>query len=197
MVTGATYAESPLQSLAKACANPDCPNRDLPEREFYIRPTGLPHSRCIPCFKQQVAENYVKTREKKLARERELHAADPERRRSRDRKRYLTRRDRQAAYLREWKKRNRERVNAYEYARRAKGKGSPEAEFIDREQIYERDGGRCHICGHAVAKSKFTLDHLVPLSKGGSHTALNVAVAHRKCNSQRAAGRLPAQLLLV
>lgn len=186
-----------MLSLAKKCANPACPYRDDAQRVFYVRPNGNPHARCVPCFKEQVTKNYAKTREKKLARERELHAADPERRRSRDRKRYLMRREQQAEYLREWKKRNRERVNAYEYTRRAKGKGSPEAEFIDRVEIYERDGGRCHICRHAVSRSDFTLDHLIPLSKGGNHTVLNVAVAHRKCNSQRATGRLPAQLILV
>jgi len=142
-------------------------------------------------------ENYARTREQKLAREKALHASDPERRRSRDRKRYLSRRDGQAAYLREWKASNRDRVNAYEAARRARIKGSAETEFIDRAEIYERDGGRCHICERFVWDGDFTLDHLIPLSKGGEHTALNVRLAHRWCNSKRGAGRLPAQLLLV
>jgi len=186
-----------LQRLAKACANSDCPYQDEPEREFYIRPSGRPHARCVSCFKEQVTQNYERTRETKLARERELHAADPERRRSRDRERYLQRRETQSEYLREWKKRNRDRVNAYEAARRARVKGSPETEFIDRMQIYERDGGRCHICERPTWEGDFTLDHLIPLSKGGAHVRTNIAVAHRDCNSIRAAGRLPAQLLLI
>ncbi len=37
----------------------------------------------------------------------------------------------------------------------------------------------------------------IPLSKGGPHTAANLSVAHRSCNSRRHAGRLPAQLRLI
>lgn len=181
----------------KRCANPGCPNQDAPQKEFYVRPNGRLHSRCVPCFKQQVRENYWRDPGQKLQRERERHEADPERRRARDRKRYLSRKEKQAAYLREWKKRNRAKVNAYQSAREARYKGAPETEFIDRKEIWERDSGRCHICQRPTWEEDFTLDHLIPLSKGGSHTRTNVAIAHRWCNSSRADGRIPAQLLLI
>jgi 5-methylcytosine-specific restriction endonuclease McrA len=42
-----------------------------------------------------------------------------------------------------------------------------------------------------------TLDHLIPLSKGGNHTSDNLALAHGRCNSRRGAGRIPAQLRLL
>ena len=142
-------------------------------------------------------ENYYSNHEQKRAREKELHEADPEKRRRRDRKRYLRRRERALAYNKEWKKQHRERVNEYDRARRARLKGSPETEFISRAEIYERDGGRCHICQRPVEESDFTLDHLIPLSKGGTHIRTNVALAHRVCNSRRFTGRLPAQLLLI
>lgn len=69
-------------------------------------------------------------------------------------------------------------------------------ENISREAVFERDGGRCHICGDLVEQSNWHLDHLVPVVLGGQHTMLNVAVSHPQCNIRRGA-RGPAQLRLV
>jgi 5-methylcytosine-specific restriction endonuclease McrA len=41
-----------------------------------------------------------------------------------------------------------------------------------------------------------SLDHLVPVSKGGAHIATNLRLAHLQCNIRRGPGRLDAQLLL-
>lgn len=84
-----------------------------------------------------------------------------------------------------------------ESRRRARMHSAGAVEKIDRLEIYERDGGRCHICSKLVSVKKFHLDHLVPIARGGTHTRDNVAVAHRVCNQRRGADRLPAQLLLV
>lgn len=77
-------------------------------------------------------------------------------------------------------------------------------ESVDPLAIYERDGWRCHLCGKRVdgrlngnARMGPTLDHVVPLSKGGEHSRANVALAHRQCNilkGNRAAGE---QLALI
>jgi hypothetical protein len=72
-----------------------------------------------------------------------------------------------------------------------------EFEHVDRLTVYERDGGICHICGKRVSVKSFTLDHLIPVARGGPHVATNLRVAHKVCNSRRGTGRLPAQLLLV
>jgi 5-methylcytosine-specific restriction endonuclease McrA len=81
--------------------------------------------------------------------------------------------------------------------RRARKRGAPVVETIDRLAIYARDGGKCHLCHRQVSVHRFTLDHLVPLAHGGAHTALNLAVAHRRCNESRGTGFLPAQLRLL
>lgn len=59
-------------------------------------------------------------------------------------------------------------------------------------EIYERDGWTCGICGDPVdADCKWpermcpSLDHIVPLSAGGSHTRDNVRCAHWLCNTLR------------
>lgn len=70
-------------------------------------------------------------------------------------------------------------------------------------EIGDRDGWRCHICGHAVNKLRSglhpkgpTIDHLVPIAHGGSDTRENVALAHRLCNTRRGTGGV-VQLRLV
>ena len=62
-------------------------------------------------------------------------------------------------------------------------------EHYDERAIWERDGGRCHLCGGAVDfdlprddPASFQLDHVHPLSKRGPDTALNVRASHKRCN---------------
>lgn len=57
--------------------------------------------------------------------------------------------------------------------------------------IAERDGWVCSICGEDVPK-KFgnygrapSLDHIIPISRGGLHIAENLALAHKACNSSK------------
>jgi 5-methylcytosine-specific restriction endonuclease McrA len=71
------------------------------------------------------------------------------------------------------------------------------AQPYDRRTIYQRDGGRCHICGETVDPDRFHLDHLVPIADGGADAPENVAVAHPRCNLRRGRGRTPVQLRLV
>ena len=67
---------------------------------------------------------------------------------------------------------------------------------VDAIAIYGRDQGRCHICGRKVKPKDASMDHLIPLSLGGTHEPVNVRLAHRKCNMKRQ-HRGPAQLIMV
>lgn len=69
-------------------------------------------------------------------------------------------------------------------------------EKYSRIEVIRRDGSRCHICGKKVKKTEITLDHLIPISRGGQDIFSNVRVAHKSCNSARGPGRIPAQLML-
>ena len=51
-----------------------------------------------------------------------------------------------------------------------------------RYQILKRDGFRCQYCGATPAQSKLHLDHIVPLSLGGSDHDWNIITACSKCN---------------
>jgi len=51
-------------------------------------------------------------------------------------------------------------------------------ERINRSHIWERNHGLCHICNQAAGRDDWHLDHITPLSRGGTHTHDNVAVSH-------------------
>lgn len=60
--------------------------------------------------------------------------------------------------------------------------------------IARRDGYRCGICAGPVAMAERvpslnapTIDHVLPLAKGGSDTPANVQLAHFICNSRKGA----------
>lgn len=58
-------------------------------------------------------------------------------------------------------------------------------------------GQRCAYCGEKP--KRLTQDHLIPLSKGGDHTAANVVPACKPCNSRKAVGPplVPVQPVLL
>jgi len=58
--------------------------------------------------------------------------------------------------------------------------------------IYERDGGRCGICGDGVERSirwpdqrAPSIDHIVPITRGGTDEAANLQLAHLRCNQAK------------
>jgi len=63
--------------------------------------------------------------------------------------------------------------------------------------VVERDGAVCHICNAPIDialsgrhQMGLTIDHVIPLARGGSHTLGNLKPAHRVCN-QRKSSTLP------
>ncbi|MBX3313635.1 MAG: HNH endonuclease [Actinobacteria bacterium] len=53
---------------------------------------------------------------------------------------------------------------------------------ISRRGVFARDEHRCQYCGDRAE----TLDHVVPRSRGGTHTWDNVVAACRPCNVRKA-----------
>lgn len=63
-------------------------------------------------------------------------------------------------------------------------------EDVSYDEVYKKDNGRCKICGLYVLPGKIndknwdgTIDHIVPISKGGLHCLNNCQLTHRICNS--------------
>ncbi len=45
--------------------------------------------------------------------------------------------------------------------------------------------GRCHHCGGQFPKTQLTMDHLIPVARGGKSTKSNVVPSCRPCNQSR------------
>ena len=72
-------------------------------------------------------------------------------------------------------------------AREAKAGGSFSAEDYHKLRTRQK---KCHICWKRFIKSDpATIDHVIPLAKGGLHNASNIALAHRSCNLRKHARR--------
>jgi hypothetical protein len=95
----------------------------------------------------------------------------------------------------EWKKRNPHKrvTNSRD---RAKKKGV-EYKYYTRQQIFDRDGYDCYLCGdptdltapHTQGQPGWEtyphIEHVIPLAKGGIDTLDNVKIAHAKCNMDK------------
>jgi hypothetical protein len=52
-----------------------------------------------------------------------------------------------------------------------------------REELFERDEWTCRYCAEAVTPETVTLDHVVPVSRGGTNERENLVTACLMCNS--------------
>lgn len=68
----------------------------------------------------------------------------------------------------------------YAHERRAR-KYQADVEYVDRNEVFETASGVCGICNEEI-EGEFHVDHIVPLSLGGSHTKENCQPAHPFCN---------------
>jgi hypothetical protein len=52
--------------------------------------------------------------------------------------------------------------------------------------LVDRDGSLCYLCGLGFSSTKPpTIEHVVPLSRGGSWDFNNLKLAHKKCNVEK------------
>lgn len=96
-----------------------------------------------------------------------------------------------AHYAAIWSKANADKRTASEMRYRAQ-KRHEGAESFTRIEVMELSNWTCHICGGKIERDceypntlYGTVDHVVPLSKGGTHTLDNVKAAHHVCNSTK------------
>lgn len=95
-----------------------------------------------------------------------------------------------------WAKRNPEKIRANQEVRRAR-KRDAFIEHVSYEVLRERDGDDCCICHSPIdftLKDRdpmmVSLEHVVPLSRGGEHSYANTALSHLRCNLSKGAKTL-------
>jgi len=92
---------------------------------------------------------------------------------------------------RRYRKNHPDRIAALYNFRRAIKKGADADKFLFND-IFERDNWRCQICGKKLNNKRkmphpltATVDHIIPLSLGGSHKKDNVQCACLGCNQSK------------
>ncbi len=63
---------------------------------------------------------------------------------------------------------------------------------FNRYNIFRRDRDACQYCGKTLKRSDLSLDHVVPLSRGGETTWENVVCSCLGCN-KRKGGKIPRE----
>lgn len=89
------------------------------------------------------------------------------------------------------------------YRSRAVAYGVKYDPHVTLKAVMKRDGGVCKLCGKPVDTADRrgngagynypTIDHIVPLSRGGGHVMSNVQLAHMICNSRKGADNAKVQ----
>lgn len=86
-----------------------------------------------------------------------------------------------------------------DFNRRIKLKSAMVDKDITVEGLYRRDNKTCYLCGRKCNFEDYTvrdgafiagdwypsIDHVIPLAKGGLHSWDNVMLAHHRCNSEK------------
>lgn len=74
------------------------------------------------------------------------------------------------------------RRNAEKTRRRLAVVNATATERVDYAVIVQAANGICAICDEPVHDGPAHIDHIVPLSKGGTHTYNNLQFTHARCN---------------
>jgi len=135
---------------------------------------GVREARFRAAHPERVAQIGAKCRAEHPGTRREWRAANPER---------------VKAMRARWAKAHPEQIRAKGHRRRVLLREGIVETFLDTE-IFERDGWTCGICLESIDQQlryphsmSVSLDHVVPIAKGGHHTRVNVQAAHFGCNS--------------
>jgi len=137
---------------------------------------------CNEYNRKRCAANPEKTREANRKRSRKWAKENPEKRREANGR---------------WAKANPEKHRARNAKRRALKAKVTVGDLTAIAAIYDKAQNsnrvRCYLCGKVIPKGERHVDHIIPLSKGGLHTASNLAVACAVCNLKKHA-KLPEEV---
>jgi 5-methylcytosine-specific restriction endonuclease McrA len=130
-----------------------------------------------------------KNREMINLQNREYQKKNPEKITTWKRRSYIANKDQVKEYNKEWRLRNPIAARAIAQRRRARIAGS-KGSFTQNEivSLFSKQKGRCAICTKKIGKSgdnKFHIDHIEPISKGGSNSIENIQLACPLCNMRK------------
>lgn len=188
-------APSHVNGVVKCCSR--C-KIEKPGSDFRVRSNGRGlESWCNKCKNEYAKTRYRKDagyRQRVIDRVCKQQRENPKGNRERQRQWRARNPGKKRAYGREYAINNRNKLALKESRRRAK-KMDAFVEDVDPVVVFNRDNGICGICGNAVDKKDFAIDHIIPLSRGGKHSYGNTQLAHPLCNSKKGA-KMPEEMVI-
>lgn len=161
-------------------------NAVKPPAEFHRdkRATGGYRAVCKPCRSEDMKQWYAENQPRQMQRARDRFARDIEKIRANDVLRYERHREKRI-----------ELAAAVAHRRRATLAAAPGDSDITVTRLRERDGDLCFYCSvtmvfRAARRGTYeprraSIEHIVPLARGGGHVWDNVALACLSCNVRK------------
>jgi 5-methylcytosine-specific restriction endonuclease McrA len=126
-------------------------------------------------------KHYSKNTEKLKAKSNAWRASNREESRRHRRESYYRHRDKNLELMHRWQSENMGKVLDYQHARRAKKEANGIYKILDKE-LQRILNGSCNYCG---SKESIEIDHVIPISRGGSHGIGNLQPLCKKCNRSK------------
>jgi hypothetical protein len=175
-----------------------------PLTDFYNHRPGKfgVSSRCKKCLKKKSKEWRKNNPEKRKEYKAQYDRNNSEKIKEYNKKWHENNPERVREIDRKYRKNNPEKDNSKNSKRKALIRNSI-VENVDLLQLYKNHKYICGICGKKIDKklrwpnlNSISHDHIIPLSKGGSHTYYNIQPAHLGCNISKSAKITNMQLRL-
>lgn len=85
---------------------------------------------------------------------------------------------------------NKERFKVLARLKRANGRTSGKITLETLQMLYEDSIKKygtltCYLCEKSIKFGKDSIDHKMPISKGGTNEYINLGIAHRSCNCKK------------
>ena len=158
---------------AKVCPKGHCPIRRL-----------VSNGACIACAREYAARLRLTNPERPKLAKATYNAKHPDRVLQHARETYGRRKEEAQAKHKEWLARNPHKRREHEAARRAKASRTERYTAADVDRLLVLQKSRCVYCKRSI-KAKFHVDHIVPISKGGSNSPKNIQLLCQPCNQMK------------
>ena len=133
-------------------------------------------------LRERCRADHAKNRDKRLSARKARYPALRDATLAAHRKWYAANKDVAKAIVREWRNANPEICRQYHRNRKALVRGADGTHTAaDIARLFAQQEGRCFYCSDALAKG-FHVDHMTPVSRGGSNAPDNLCCACQFCN---------------
>lgn len=152
-------------------------------RQGHLCQRMVSNSDCVDCMRERAARAYGdEARAKSRERMSRLSRANPEKFAARSRANYAANKEAWKARIRQYEARNPLKVRVWQ--RLKKHKDAP-GHFTadDLAALFIQQNNRC-VCGKCLSED-WTIDHIVPTSRGGTHWPDNIQLLCSFCNNSK------------